>query len=34
VRFVVTDEPMRCTVEGTAAILADLPRREHLLIRP
>jgi rod shape-determining protein MreB len=34
VRFVLPERPMLCVVEGTAAVLADLDRRAHLLVRP
>jgi rod shape-determining protein MreB len=32
VKFIVPDEPMRCVVMGTAAVLAQLESRSHLLI--
>jgi rod shape-determining protein MreB and related proteins len=34
VKFVVPDNPMHCVVRGSAMVLQDLERREHLLIRP
>jgi rod shape-determining protein MreB len=34
VRFVLPARPTLCVVEGTAAVLADLDRRAHLLVRP
>ncbi len=34
VKFTVPTEPMQCVVRGTAAVLVDLPKREHLLIKP
>ena len=34
VKFIVPAEPMQCVVRGTAAVLADLSKREHLLIKP
>jgi rod shape-determining protein MreB len=34
VKFTLTEHPMHCVIRGTAAIMQDLPRREHLLIRP
>ena len=34
VKFAVPKEPMRCVVKGTAEVLADLSKREHLLIKP
>ena len=33
-KFVVPDNPMHCVILGTAAILANLHAREHLLIKP
>ncbi len=34
VPFVVPENPMHCVIRGSAAILDDLDRRQHLLIRP
>ncbi len=34
VKFVVPDNPMHCVVRGSAMVLEDLERREHLLIKP
>lgn len=34
VKFFVPDNPTHCVIKGTAAVLAGLPEREHLLIRP
>jgi rod shape-determining protein MreB and related proteins len=34
VKFIVPKEPMRCVVNGTATVLANLSKREHLLIKP
>ena len=34
VKFIVPDNPMQCVIKGTAMVMADLPAREHLLIKP
>jgi rod shape-determining protein MreB and related proteins len=34
VNFIVPENPMHCVVRGSASILEDLDRREHLLIKP
>ena len=34
VRFVVPENPTRCVVSGTAAVMQQMSRREHLLIKP
>jgi rod shape-determining protein MreB and related proteins len=34
VPFFVPEKPMHCVVTGTATVLAGLPQREHLLIKP
>jgi len=34
VRFHVPDTPMHCVVKGSAKVLAELDRREHLLVTP
>jgi rod shape-determining protein MreB and related proteins len=34
VRFYVPDNPMHCVINGTALMLKNLQRHEHLLIRP
>jgi rod shape-determining protein MreB and related proteins len=34
VSFRLSEAPLHCVIAGTAAILADLTKREHLLIRP
>ncbi len=34
IRFVVPPEPMQCVVRGTALVLEQLSRRQHLLIKP
>jgi rod shape-determining protein MreB len=34
VPFLVPENPMHCVIRGTVDVLADLGRREHLLIRP
>jgi rod shape-determining protein MreB and related proteins len=34
VKFVVPENPMHCVVRGSAMVLEDLDRREHLLIKP
>jgi hypothetical protein len=30
----VPDQPMQCVVRGSAAVLEQLSKREHLLIKP
>lgn len=34
VKFIVPENPMHCVIVGTAEILANLSKREHLLIKP
>ena len=34
VKFIVPENPMHCVILGTADILANLAKREHLLIKP
>ena len=34
VRFAVPETPMHCVVKGSAKVLEELDRREHLLIKP
>ncbi len=34
VKFVVPENPTHCVVKGSAAVLENLPAREHLLIHP
>lgn len=34
VKFHIPDKPQNCVIAGSAAILEDLKRREHLLIKP
>jgi len=34
VKFICPENPLHCVVKGSAAVLAGLPAREHLLIRP
>jgi rod shape-determining protein MreB and related proteins len=34
VKFIVPDQPMQCVVRGSAAVLEQLSKREHLLIKP
>jgi rod shape-determining protein MreB len=34
VRFFLPEHPMHCVIKGSAAVLASLKSREHLLIRP
>jgi rod shape-determining protein MreB and related proteins len=34
VKFIVPENPMHCVILGTADILANLSKREHLLIKP
>jgi rod shape-determining protein MreB len=34
VRFAVPETPMHCVIRGSAAVLEQLPEREHLLIGP
>ena len=34
VKFFVPENPMHCVVKGTAMILATIPARDHLLIKP
>src|SRR5262249_14486372 len=32
IKFMVPDEPMRCVIKGTAAVLEQMEQRSHLLI--
>jgi rod shape-determining protein MreB len=34
VKFYVPDNPSHCVIKGTAAVLEELPQRDHLLIKP
>lgn len=34
VKFYVPDNPTHCVIKGTAAVLQELPERDHLLIKP
>jgi len=34
VKFSVPDQPTQCVVKGTAAVLEQMSKREHLLIKP
>lgn len=34
VKFFVPENPMQCVIKGTAMVMEQLPRRDHLLIKP